>query len=410
MSPRARLSAFVLVLVALVLGILFQPSGREFTESSFGVTPRGHGAVLELLRQLEIAATRNYAPSSALPESATLWWVGAPGICDDLHGAAWPGTAWLGRGGTAVVFLEKTSLQSCESIAGRRLPLRTDEKPAPLKAPREHEAILQAARATPMVTPSHGRLDAGSPNPNEAVHIRSESLLGELGEYNLDSPGLDTFDEATEPWHVAASLAGKAFVIEQVVGDGRLVVVADDRFLLNELLARADNAVFAVGLAQIFGTPLLDERQRGFRRHDSALLYLLESSALPLFLSLILLGLLFMWQGRALPRRSVVELDRRAPVLGTFVDSLAALYRRSDDLDAVLAAYRVTTLARLRRALRLRHDARDHVLLTQLARSHRLGRDDLRALKQSRPIRDLTQLRAEAEHLDRIFREVAGNE
>ena len=59
-----------------------------------------------------------------------------------------------------------------------------------------------------------------------------------------------------------------------------------------------------VDLASHDGVDLLDEFSHGMHRERHPIFYLARSAALPAFAGLALLGLLALWRGSSLPRRT----------------------------------------------------------------------------------------------------------
>jgi hypothetical protein len=151
-----------------------------------------------------------------------------------------------------------------------------------------------------------------------------------------------------EPWQVRATLAGHPFVIERALGDGRVVVVADGRFLQNAKLGKHDAALVGADLVRTFGTPVFDEAVTA-RHARSTVSYLGSSPALALFLALGVLGLVMGSHARLLPPRQLDADQVAEPRLGDLVDSLATLYARTGTAAQVLDHYRAYARTTLRR-------------------------------------------------------------
>jgi hypothetical protein len=168
---------------------------------------------------------------------------------------------------------------------------------------------------------------------------------------------------------------GNPFVLEVAVGkhNGRLIAIADDRFLRNEHLADGDASLVLMDLVRAFGTPVFDEHSHGLAPPSSLTIAILDSRAiLPLIIGL-LVAMLWTFSQRVWPRRSLEEdSDLPAPSITSFVESLSILYSRAGDPAAVFRAYRAGFLRRLRRQLGVRADYPEDLLLERVARDRSL--------------------------------------
>jgi hypothetical protein len=371
-SRRVRLILAMLALLAIV--DFCSQREQATTPSSYGTVPKGHGAVFELLSELELVRGRSLAAASRLEPGGTIWWIEPSQVCDariasagqvdilDPDAVRWPVASWIEAGGTAVVLLEPPGPGKvpCDAIAGVALPARV--------------RLEGAGRIAGRVAPA-GR--------------------------ELDDPRLHGFEAALD-WQVAARADGSPFVLERVLGDGVLVVLADAGFVRNEALDRADSALLAVDLARAYGAPRIDEHEHGFAPELDAIGYLLQSSASPVFAGLALLFVLVAWRGNALPARSVSENDSKAPTLESFVASMAALYRRTGDHARVLERYRELCAARLRRHFRLPAGVSVDALAERIEAT---GRSADR-LRSAATVSTASELRAAVRRLDELVEEV----
>ena len=116
MSRRVRLIVAMLALLAIV--DFCSQREQATTPSSYGTVPKGHGAVFELLSELELVRGRSLAAASRLEPGGTIWWIEPSQVCDariasagrvdilDPDAVRWPVASWIEAGGTAVVLLE----------------------------------------------------------------------------------------------------------------------------------------------------------------------------------------------------------------------------------------------------------------------------------------------------------------
>lgn len=296
--------------VLLVLNLAQPDPTRLYTPTTFGVTPIGYGALFELLTALDLPVERSYEVPEALPPQATVWWLGTDDVCrppapaDDAdEDAPWSGDAWIAAGGTAVVFLPAGLPDACESIAGVAVPPRTAVGGEDAEA-----EVTQLVRGALTRTPRA-----------------------------LAMPALATFVERGAA-NVVLSIEGRPFALATPLGRGRVVVVADARFLTNQWLDGGDAAVLAADFVRAYGTPRIDERSHGLHRQRNPLPYLAGSAALPVLLGIVLFGALVVWHARLLPP-ALEAPPPTAPVLRTFVDSLATLYGASGDYGRIAARY-----------------------------------------------------------------------
>jgi hypothetical protein len=423
-NRRAVLFVALLVVLTLV-SALWPRSPSPLASSSFGQTGAGHGALYELLSELGLSRGRSFEAPNRLDDEGTLWWIDPQGVCDgriarsgevdvlDPEEVVWPAAGWLQQGGVAVVLLQSADpggslleaqdrLVACDAIAGARLPLRVrlDPEDPPVPAVVESPALFAFAA-------SRDAADGG--------RARLPRALAQGAVY--------AFEEALD-WTVASRVARAdsqplPFVLTRAMGGGLLVVVADSGFTHNRWLDTADSAPLAVDLVAAFGPPRLDEREHGILPETSAFRYLASSPALPVYLGLALLGVLYAWRGHALPARSVVENDAAAPTLETWIHSLASLYAAGGDHARVLERYRELTAARLRRHFGLPHEVSRRALAERIERdtrsrgeersdplAARRRRERLAWLVEARPVTSAAELEAAVGELDILVREV----
>ncbi len=360
--------------------------------------------MFELMDRLGLSGGRSFFPPERLPPSATVWWIEPDGVCSDRiaqsgsvdrldsEAVIWRARQWIEAGGTALVLLDPpgSGRLACDVIADLPVPQRSPLPP-----------LANATEAT-----------------LEGALVRHSRELAIEGLMAFEEPERSAAGAASDWSGRASFVGGPAFVLEAALGEGRLVVVADSRFVHNEWLDRADSAPLVIDLVAAYGEPLFDEREHGFIPEPNSFRYLAGSPASPVFAGLLVLGLVFFWRGTALPARSVVEYDPSAPTLENFVESMATLYARTRDYPRVLERYRELTAARLRQHFGLPRE----VPLTELA--ERIDRDSgggrpkgsdqrgrggvsaLDVLTGPRTIGSAGQLRAVARELDALLEEV----
>lgn len=422
MSRRAALFVATLVVLTIV-NFLWPAAPSPLTSSTFGKAGSGHGAAYELLQEAGLARGRSFESARRLDDDGTLWWIDPLGVCDgriastgevdvlDAEQVQWPAADWIRAGGVAVVLLQSADpggpvlppqdgLVVCDAIGGVSLPRRER-----LALPSAAEAA--EAAETPGSWVVEGPL-AGSPR-----RLAQSKLYG--------------FEESLD-WQVSARVRAGAqadpdealpFALERAFGAGRLVVLADSGFTHNAWLDRADAAPLLLDLVRDFGPPRFDERDHGFVPETSALRYLAGSPARPVFLGLLLLGVLYAWRGNALPSRSVSEFDPASPTLDTYVGSMAGLYAGTRDHARVLERYCELTASRLRRHFGLPQELSRRVLVERIEsdpRSVRETRSDpaagarlhekLARLVDPPGVSTAAELEAAVRELDSIVREV----
>lgn len=382
MSSRARWSLLALCLLLLLIGLAQPDPQRELGGTTFGTTPNGYGAVFDLFTALGLPVARSYEPPRALPADATVWWIEPEGVCrssresteDDAGVEDWSGEEWIAAGGTAVVFLAAADSGDgpCTSIAGIEVPARTSA------------ATPSGRRAAPVSQAVSGSLSA---RPRR-----------------IEAPDLRAFTEAGSG-EVLASLIDRPFVLQYHLGSGKLVLVADAQVLRNQWLDRGDAAPLAVDMVRAFGVPQFDERSHGLHHERAPLRFLVASAALPALVGVLVLGLLAVWHGQAMPPSRAADDAAAAPTLAAFADALARLYAGTGDHARVLVRYRQLTAARLRRHFSLPPETPLPAVLDRLTRTRRVAAEQLAVLSDERPVASAAELQAAARALDAALEE-----
>lgn len=403
----------VTVFFALVMvGLWRRDDDRDLSATSFGRIPSGHRALYEFLSELGLAVARSYAPASELPIPGTVWWIEPERPCEERRANDEPSTgrhrgmpevalegadlkSWIVAGGTAVVFLPADS-QLCSQgarLAGVALPAREEVARNP--------AVPEGNRDTKRLE----RESQVSVEGGIVPHPRRLDLHNSLGFEAIPSDGPDSGEPQ---WVVAARLDGRPFVLQQQLGQGQLVVVADARFVWNSGLDRADAAPLVADLVRAYGVPWIDERAHGLVISRSAIRYLVASPAAPCLGGAAILALVFVWFHAATPPRRVAELDPSAPNLEAFVDSLAACYSSTRDYTRVFERFRELTLRRLRRHFGLPLDAPEDRLVERLQRRPGLAPGALDLLANGATLQSASGLETAVKRVDRLVRRVMG--
>lgn len=339
--PRSVLiSAGIALLLLFALNLWLEPNRMlQLSGTSFGVAPAGYKAAYDLLSELGFPTQRSYLAPARVPAGTPLWFV-SPSFLDgdEEHADEDASTVmdWIQSGGTAVVFGDVGS-------EWKRLGIKR--------------------------TASVGKSIA--------------TVSGDFARAPRDIPvaGLIHFSTGGDDARVRLAADGAPFALEYAVGKGRLVAIADDRFLRNENLAKADSSVLLVDLARALGSADFDERFHGLAAPVSLLAAIARSRVmLPIALGL-LAALAWMGEQRIWPRRMLAAREEApAPSIAGFVESLGVLYSRLGDPAAVFRAYRTGFLRRLRRELSPRAELPEQVLLERLARDRSLSEQTRRWL------------------------------
>ncbi len=339
--PRSVLvSAGATLLILLAINLWIAPNrSLQLSPTSFGVMPGGYKAAHDLLSELGFPVARSYLPSARVPVDRALWLVSPSFLEADARHADEDANAltdWIHAGGTAVVFGGRGAkwkrLGLAHSFAGKSSSTLIAGKLA--RSPRE--------------LPFPGVLQFCCPNGDPRVLLTA---------------------------------GGAPFALEYAIGKGRLIAIADDRFLRNENLGKGDSSVLLVDLARATGSVDFDEHCHGIAAPVSLLAAIGRSRVmLPIALGL-LAALAWMGEQRIWPRRSLAAREEGpAPSIEGFVESLGVLYSREKDPAAVFHAYRAGFIRRLRREISPHADLAEEKLLERLAHDRSLSGDTRRWL------------------------------
>jgi hypothetical protein len=338
---RLLVSSGAVLLLLLGLNFWLWPNqALQKSPTSFGIMRDGYKAAFDLLSEMQFPVMRSYRRPKLMPADQTVWFVAPSFLISDkpnAHDDAHEVVEWASRGGTAVIFGEKGSNWKVLGLTGD----------------------TAVGKERPLMDGDLARVPRW---------LDVDELLYFTALKGKDSP-------ANERQRVRLTADGKPFALEIAVGThhGRLIAIADDRFLRNEHLAGGDASLVLVDLVRAFGPPVFDEHAHGLSPPSSLTFAILDSRAiLPLIIGL-LVAMLWILSQRVWPRRALEEgSDFPAPSIASFVESLSILYSRANDPAAIFRAYRAGFLRRLRRQVGLRADYPEDLLLERIARDRSL--------------------------------------
>jgi hypothetical protein len=197
-------------------------------------------------------------------------------------------------------------------------------------------------------------LDAKAPAGERVVHTAGDRLTVAWPAAATFRTPLDHVSDEDVLWTGERADAGEPDVLalKLSIGTGRLVLLADDRFLDNAHLRERDHALLAVRLAEELRTKgsalLFDESALGARKNTSAVELALSPRFVLVSAHLALLALLFVWARAwvsAFPR-DPEPLARISPI--SRARARAALYERARRYDLLAAMLRRGAVRRWR--------------------------------------------------------------
>ncbi len=336
MTRTGIVALLVLLAVLLAIDLWLAPNlALEHSATSFGVGRSGYKAAFDLFDGLGFHPYRDYLPPVARAELplnlATRWFV-APGfLAPEKTGAraeAGDVLRWVRAGATAVIF-------GSEGSEWKRMGL---------------DCGISAGGESSVI---HGSIARGP---------RKLPIAGLLRFSACRKPG-DAGDR------VVLTADGAPFAFERNLGAGRLIAVADSRFLRNADLGLGAASLVAADLAVAFGPPSFDEWSHGFAPPGSLASVLIESrSVLPILIGIIA-AIAWIFEQHSWPRRMLQDsVEQPGPSIAAFINSLGTLYAKTGDPAAALRAYRAGFLRRMRRQLSPGAELSEEVLLARLAR------------------------------------------
>jgi hypothetical protein len=342
LPKRALFSALALALLLLCLNLSLERNhSLDASNTSFGVAADGYKAAYDLLSELHFAVTRSYARPNRVPHNRVLWFI----VPDFLSPSEGPSEAaskadtndlmdWIRAGGVAVMMgdpkskWDQLNIEETVSAGGDSSTIQGD--------------FARAARKIPI-------------------------------------SGFVHFDKiAANSRAVLTSGGGKPFAIDLKIGSGRLVAIADGRFVLNSNLDQGDASVLLVDLARALGTPNFDEHSHGLAMPESTLALLGNPRLLALLGISLMTALFWIAEQHSWPVRKLeVEDHGSAPSIDSFVESLGILYSRANDPRAAFRAYRASFIRRARRQISPRVEVSEQVVIDRMMRD-RSHSDEIR--------------------------------
>jgi hypothetical protein len=326
--PRQTLiSAGVILLIVTGVNLWLQPNFElQASPTSFGVGPFGYKAAFDLASELGLPVTRSYVSLKLQPLNRQIWMV-SPSL---LNPGSSAGNAnehelldWVRSGGTAIVLGGSGSDWKRLQIDSRIL------------AGAEHAAI--AGDLAPVTR-------------------------------RISSAGLLHFEAAPKDTRVRLWAGDVPFAIERRISKGRLVAIADDRFLRNVNLGSGDDSLLFMDLMRTTAAPTFDEHCHGMVADVSLVGAIAASRAmLPLGVGFIL-AVAWIFEQHSWPRRILRgDPEGPEPSLVSFVESLGVLYSRASDPQAAFRAYRSGFLRRLRRQMHPFGEVDEEIQLRRIA-------------------------------------------
>jgi len=340
-SKPALFSGAALMLLLFCLNVWLQRNSTlEHSNTSFGVGNDGYKAAYDLLSELNIRATRSYARPNRVPHNRALWFIVPDFLSASEEEATKADTSdlkeWIRAGGTAVIMGD---------LGSKWKRLDIDE-------------------------PVSAGGDASAIEGDFAPRARK-----------IPISGLAHFDKVAAGARARLSCCGKPFALDLKIGSGRLVAIADGRFVLNSNLDKGDASLLLVDLTRILGAPDFDEHYHGLAAPVSSLALLAHPRLLAVLAMALVTALLWIGEQHSWPPRMLRDHeDGPAPSIDSFVEALGALYSRANDPRAAFRAYRASFLRRARRQVSPRVDVPEPVMIERLTRDRSLSDEARRCI------------------------------
>ncbi len=362
LSRRTIVSLVAVVLLLLGLNLWMAPTvALRESPTSFGVERQGYKAAYDLLLELGVPVSRSYVRPGAIPADRSLWLVSPSFLNGDLRDDDAAGGAllrWVRAGGTAVVFGDPES-------DWKRLNI---------------ERGVDVSDAANLIegdfAPRARKLDV-----TELVHFAAadDKTVHDKTAHGKTANGKTADDKTVDDQaargkaRVRLTCGGAPFALEIPLGAGRLVAIADGRFLRNVNLGSGDASVLLVDLVRALGPPMFDEYFHRLVESGSLVATLAGSRVILALGAGLLLALLWVGEQRSWPPRRLAErAEEPAPSIASFLDSLGVLYARARDPGAAFRAYRAGFLVRVRRQLWPHGEFSEQLLLERLERDRSL--------------------------------------
>src|SRR6266481_1585079 len=325
----------------------------EHSNTSFGVGNDGYKAAYDLLSELNIRVARSYTRPNRVPHNRALWFI-VPDFLSAGEDATKADTSdlmeWIRAGGTAVIMGDLHS-------NWKRLDL--------------DEPVSAGADTNTIRGDSTGHVE--SIRNMVGIYIEDGQPFTALAR-KISVSGLAHFDKVADNGQVRLTVGGKPFAIDFKMGSGRLIAIADGRFVLNSNLDKDDASLLLVDLARALGAPDFDEHYHGLATPVSSLALLAHPRLLAVLAMALMTALLWIGEQHSWPPRLLRgHEDGPAPSIDSFVEALGVLYSRADDPRAAFRAYRASFLRRARRQVSPRVDVPERVMIDRLIRDRSLS-------------------------------------
>jgi hypothetical protein len=333
LPKRTLFSVAALALLLFCLNLwLERNSSLDYSRTSFGVAADGYKGSYDLLTELHIPVTRSYARSWRVRHNRVLWFI-VPDFLSPLEESFRVDTNdlmnWIRAGGVAVIMgdpkskWDRLDIEESVSKGGDFSTIQGDFAPVARKIP---------------------------------------------------ISGLVHFDKPAANSRVRLTSGGKPFALDLKIGSGRLVAIADGRFVLNSDLDQGDSSVLLTDLTRALGTPDFDEHSHGMATPESTLALLANPRLMATLGIMLITAIAWIVEQHSWPvRRLEVQDQVSAPSIDSFVESLGVLYSRANDPPAAFRAYRASFLRRARRQLSPRIDVSDQVVIDRISRDRSLS-------------------------------------
>lgn len=318
MKGKAAKPAIFALLLMLVLGggllrlvwLRFERGDSYPKYSTFRSDALGCRALYEALRSLGGLEVRRFIrPAKTLsdPGRTTMFWLGAVSSSSWSNGSSdWrPPKRWLDfarSGGHLVWSFREADLDALVFSA----PRKADRSRNPGKDS-ESGLGLRYRRASAAADESSGRGRMTRVSGEEGLRVESLPRFGRGG-LAVDADG---------EWAIVFEADGVPTVARRPWGEGFLTVLSDTYVLSNEALLEEPSPEFVRWLLMERREVWFDETHLGIRSQASMVALMRRYRLLPLYLSLILIGLLIVWWSSA----SLLPKSNRISEEEAFVDS-----------------------------------------------------------------------------------------
>jgi hypothetical protein len=364
--------------IVCALGALVALAACGLDREDWEDSPSGQAGVLELLKKYGFEAHERLAPLAKLGQGTNVTDIVVLMPEVEVGKDDWPKLdAWVAGGGTLIVAGASRELPAW-------LPVKVSSKTAHVSAP-----ITMPARLTPWFT---GKTALVPPGPSLEITRTAEPPLTsgapDPAAAHDDEDESDDDEKTDEPpglWPLLER-AGHPYAAEGFHGDGRVVVLADERLFTNAALLVPDDATLVTDLLRRDGQRLeLADDLTGLVS-PNPLASVSRGRLAPALAQLALLvALFFFYRGAHFGRPRDPVLSRRR-AFAEHARAVGVQYARGRAARHVLGLYGSYALDRLRERLHLAGGkSRSAVAEAVAARTGRPMGDVMRVLVEARP-------------------------